>query len=133
MEVLTKPPKKKNQYYLVQNVLTAFFSNTRFRLKTGYDGNYYVIHISYTDGASLERVKNAVKVFDCPANPEINFQGTRVVVKREMSGRIKKQLLNELKSVFKLKNLPKESDRFEPINGTVGNYVDKVFNMRDFD
>ncbi|HML65251.1 MAG TPA: hypothetical protein PKC55_10505 [Dysgonomonas sp.] len=132
MEVLAKSRKKEKQFYVVQNALMVSFRDTHFELDAGYDRDYYVIRINYTDGASLSRVKNAVRAFNCPSNPGINFQGTRVEVKRTMSAGVKKQLLNELKTIFKLKTLPEESDWFEPIKGTVGNYMDKIFSMRDF-
>ncbi|WP_165044952.1 hypothetical protein [Dysgonomonas sp. ZJ709] len=132
MEVLTKPQKKK-QFFLVSNVLTVFFTKTHFEMDSEYDGDYYVIRIRYTDGASLIRVKNAVKVFDCRANPAINFQGTKVIVERIMSPQIKNRIINEIKSVFAMDHLPKEDEWFQPIKGTIREYVDKIFSMRDFE
>lgn len=133
MEVLTKPRKKKKQFYLVQNVLSAFLKNTHFELEDEYEGDYYLIRINYTDGLSLLRVKNVVKVFSCPANPGINFQGTRVVVERKMSEKVKNRLLSEVTSIFKLKTIPQEDDWLEQMHSTAGTYIHTIFNMRDFE
>lgn len=132
MEVLIKSTQKKRQFYLVENALTAFFRNTHFYLDSEYDSNYYIIRVEYCDGAALSRVKNAVKAFNCPANPSINFQGTKVLVTRTMSEHIKNKLLSELKSVFKLKEIPKENDWLEQMHSTAGAYINTIFNMRDF-
>lgn len=133
MVVLTSPPKKKQQFYLVQNILTAFFRNTHFELSCEYETDCYVIHVNYSDGVSLPRVKNAVKVFNCPANPSINFQGTKVIVTRTMSEKVKSKLLNELKSVFKLKEVPEEDDWLQQMHSTAGAYINTIFSMRDFE
>jgi hypothetical protein len=45
---------------------------------------------------------------------------------------VAKQLLDEIRTVFKLKYLPREEDRFEPVKGTIRDYINKIFNMRDF-
>jgi hypothetical protein len=133
MEILTKACKKKKQFYLVENVLSVFFRKTHFELEDEYQGDYYVIRIDYSDGASLSRVKNALKGFNCTANPAINFQGTKVVVNRTMSEKIKKRLLGELTSVFKLKTIPEESEWLEQMHSTAGTYINTIFKMRDFE
>jgi hypothetical protein len=133
MEVLTPFKKKSNVISEIQAALRVYFPRMRFSMKTCNDKDYKVIEVSYTDGVSLTRVKNAVRPFECPANPAINFQGTRILIERKMSRNVKTQLLNELNTVFKLKCQPGESDWCEPVKDTAGNYIRRIFTMRDFE
>lgn len=131
-EVLT-PPAQTRQLRQIRNILGVYFPKVDFNYSTDYKDNYCCILIGYTDGASLIRVKNAVKGFELPPNLQIHKLGIRVVVRRMMSERTKNMILGEIKSVFAMDHLPKENDWFEPIKGTIRNYMDKIFNMRDFE
>lgn len=82
---------------------------------------------------SLIRVKNAVKGFEQPPNLQIHKPGLKVVIQRAMNERTKILILGEIKSVFAMDHLLKENDRFEPIKGSIRNYMDKIFNMRDLE
>lgn len=131
-DVLTLPAQAR-QLREIRNVLGVYFPKTHFEMNTYNNAGYKVIEVEYTDGISLIRVKNAVKGFDLRPNPEIHQLGMKVIVIRTMSERTKKLLLAEIKSVFAMKNLPGENDWFEPIQGTIRAYMDKIFNMRDFE
>ena len=131
-EVLT-PPAQTRQLRQIRNILGVYFPKVDFNYSTDYKDDYCCILIGYTDGASLIRVKNAVKGFELPPNPQINKPGLKVVIQRAMSERTKILILGEIKSVFAMDHMPKENDWFEPIKGTIRNYMDKIFNMRDFE
>ncbi len=130
-EVLT-PPAQTGQLRQIRNILGVYFPKVDFNYSTDYKDDYCCILIGYTDGASLIRVKNAVKGFELRPNPQIHKPGIRVIVRRAMSERTKILILGEIRSVFAMDRLPEESDWFEPIKGTIGDYMDKIFNMRDF-
>jgi len=116
----------------IKAILGSHFPSTRFRYSLGYRHGYRRIIISYSDGASLSRVKNALRGFNLPACPAMHRPQTEVVVERTMSDRVRGLLLGEIRSVFALKTLPLESDPFSPIAGAVGDYIRKIFDMRDF-
>ena len=134
-EVLTPPAQtaQTGQLRQIRNILGVYFPKVSFHYSSDYEDNYCRILIDYTDGVSLIRVKNAVKGFDLPPNPQIRKSGIRVIVRRMMSERTKNMILGEIKSVFAMDHLPKEGDWFEPIKGTIRDYMDKIFNMRDFE
>lgn len=133
MEVSTPTKRKSKVSGEIQTTLRVYFPRTRFSLKACNDRDYKVIKVSYTDGASLTRVKNAVSHFSFPSNPAIHFQGLRVEVSRNMSAGTKNLLLNELKSVFNLKAVPSEKDWVQAVNSTAGDYIRKIFRLRDFE
>lgn len=132
MDVLERPKRKSKVFNEIQATLHVYFPKTRFEMNAYNNNDYKVIEISYTDGASLTRVKNAINPFRCPSNPGINFQGVKIKVNRNMSVGTKKQLLGELKSVFNLKIIPNEKDWVDTVNSTAGDYINKIFKMRDF-
>ncbi len=133
MEVLTPPGKKSKVSGEIQTALRVYFPGTQFSLHTSNGKDYEVIEVRYTDGVSPGRVKNAVRGFERPANPGINFRGLRVEVIRDMSAGTRNLLLNELKSVFKLKSVPAADDRVQAVNSTAGDYICKIFRMRDIE
>ncbi|GEM_PF-2215565 len=116
----------------IRNILRVYFPKIVFDCNVDYKGDYQCIYVSYTDGVSLIRVKNAVKCLNRPSDLQIQRLGVKVIVERTMSERIKDQIISEIKSVFRMEQLPKEDDWFEPIKGTIRNYMDKIFAMRDF-
>lgn len=131
-EVLTTPAET-GQLSRIRTILGVYFPKVNFNYSTDYKDDYCCILINYTDGVSLIRVKNAVKGFELRPNPQIHKLGIRVIVRRAMSERTKILILGEIKSVFAMDHLPEEGDWFEPIKGTIGDYMDKIFNMRDFE
>lgn len=131
MEVLTKPEKRKGQSD-VRNILNVYFPKTEFEINTKFEDDCMYQTVSYTDGVSIIRVKNAVKGFDRPANTKMHVPGVKVIVKRQMSHKVRTLILNEIKSIFRMEDLPQENDWFSPMNGTVGDYMIRIFNMRDF-
>jgi hypothetical protein len=133
METAIQPAAVKTPLPEIKAVLGSHFPSTRFRYSLVCKDGYRRIIISYLDGASLTRVKNAVRGFNLPAHPSMHRPRTEVVVERDMSDRVRGLLLSEIKSVFGLQVLPRESDPFSPIGGTVGDYMLKIFHMRDFE
>lgn len=130
---LVHPGKKSKAYSEIQITLQAFFPNTHFKMNFFNEENDQVIRIGYEDGASLTRVKNAVRHFNRPANPSIRFPGIKVEVKRAMKARTKNLLLGEIKTIFNLKTVPSETDWVSQVNSSAGDYIHKIFAMRDFE
>lgn len=130
---LVHSEKKSKAYSEIQITLQAFFPNTHFKMNFFNEENCQVISIGYEDGASLTRVKNAVRHFNRPANPSIRFQGIKVEFARAMRARTKNLLLCEIKTIFNLKTVPKETDWISQVNSSAGDYIRKIFAMRDFD
>lgn len=133
MDVLTLPGQKSRAFGEIRAALDVYFPGTRFRMEARDEGDFLVIEISYTDGASLTRVKNALRSFNRPACADIRRQGVKTRVSRHMSAGTKKLLLGELRSVFNLKAIPKEEDFISRVDSTAGDYIGKIFNMRDFE
>lgn len=133
MDVLDRPRRKSRVFNEIQITLNVCFPKTHFEIKTYNTQNYKVVEISYTDGASLTRVKNAVKSFNRPANSDIHSFGVRIDINRNMSHPTRNLILNELKSIFNLKVIPSTEDWVQPINSTAGDYINRIFKMRDFD
>ncbi|GAB6119005.1 hypothetical protein [Dysgonomonas termitidis] len=131
-EVLTTPAET-GQLSQIRTILGVYFPKVNFNCSTDYKDDYCCILIGYTDGISLTRVKNAVKGFNLPPDPQIQKRGVKVIVERKMSQRIKNLIQGEIKTVFAMDHLPKEDDWFEPIKGPVRVYMNKIFNMRDFE
>lgn len=116
----------------IRRELAVFFPATAFKLDSGQEDCHTVITVSYTDGVSRISVKSVVRQFaHCYYSDRKEVRVT-IRVEREISEETKRLLLNEIRTVFKLKRLPRESDRFEAVNGTVGDYLRKIFDMRDF-
>lgn len=125
--------KKSKVYSEIQITLHVFFPKTHFEMELFNGENCQVIRIGYEDGASLTRVKNAVRHFNLPANPSIRFQGIKIEVTRSMRARTKNLLLGEIKHIFNLKSIPSETDWISQVNSSAGDYIRKIFAMRDFE
>lgn len=133
MNVLTHPLKKSKVCSEIQTTLNVYFPKMKFNIKDYNEKDYKIIEISYTDGISSSRVKNAIKYINRPADPNINIKGIKIEISRDMSLRIKNIMLGEIKNVFNLKVIPNENDWIQQINSTARDYINRIFNMRDFD
>ncbi|NDV69970.1 hypothetical protein [Dysgonomonas sp. 25] len=132
MEITTRKSTVSRELGEANSILNVYFPQTSFRTETKKEGNYTCILISYTDGVSSQRVYNALKRLERYAQPEINSDGIRIEIQREISPEVQKLLMSEMKTVFNMKTALKMSDYFQPIKGTVGDYVRLIFKMRDF-
>lgn len=114
-------------------ILGACFPHTLFQVSSRREANDDLLEIAYTDGACSKRVWNAVRHLQKRAQPDIHISGVRIEITRRMSARVRSLLLEETASVFNLKQLPRETDRFAPIGGTLREYTEMIFRMRDFE
>lgn len=53
-------------------------------------------------------------------------------MERKISEVVQNKLLSEMKPVWKIKGNLSLDDHLEPIGGTVKNYLQRIFEMRDF-
>ncbi|WP_291125478.1 hypothetical protein [Dysgonomonas sp. UBA7698] len=113
--------------------LRVFFPSVNFQLTSKQEETRTYITISYTDGVSKMRVRNIARQFAYSYPSGGEMIRVHILIERKMSDTVQSKLLNEMKSVWKVKGNLHIDDHFEPIGGTVKSYVQKIFDMRDFD
>lgn len=113
--------------------LKVFFPSTTFKLTSKQEDTRTHIIISYIDGASKTRIRNIARQF-AHAYPS-GGETIRVYIdiERKMSDATQNKLLSEMKSVWKIKENLSLDQYFVSVGSTVGNYLQRIFDMRDFD
>lgn len=132
MDTGTKERTVLRELAQLGSILDVYFPAVEFHVCCRQQGDDHLLDIAYTDGVSSRRVWNAVKHLQRRAQPEIHMAGVRIGITRKMSEAVRDRLLAETKSIFRMKQTPGESDYFEHFKGTVGNYIQTIFKMRDF-
>lgn len=117
----------------IEKELKVFFPSVKFEVTSRQGAARTYITVRYTDGASKIRVKSIARQFahSYPSQGETIRVYTEV--ERKMSEAVQNKLLNEMKSVWKVKGNLLIDDYFKPIGSSVRNYLQKIFDMRDFD
>ncbi len=112
--------------------LKVFFPSTSFQLTSKQEDTRTYITVSYTDGASKTRIRNITRQFahSYPSGGETIR--VYIHIERKMSDTIQRGLLSEMRSVWKIKGNLSLDEHFEPVGSTVENYLQRTFDMRDF-
>lgn len=112
--------------------LRVFFPTVNFKVSSTQEEDRTVFTVSYTDGVSKTRVRSIVRQF--AHTYYLHGKPIKVVfeIDRAMSLKTQHLLLNEMRSVWKVKGSLEMDDFFKPINGMVKDYIIKIFSMRDF-
>jgi len=116
----------------IRKELRIYFPKTDFKVTSLQEEERTVFTIGYTDGESKTRVRNVVRQFAHTYHSERKPVKVVVEIERTMSSKTENLLLTEMKSVWKVKGSLEPEDFFKPINGTVRDYIGKIFMMRDF-
>lgn len=116
----------------IKQMLGACFPGIQFRYYSEHRQGCCSIRIMYTDGAAQRRVKHLLREFNREVFPEVSASRVEVIVQRQMSAQTRDLLLREIKSIFRFDRLPQENDSSDLIGGTVGEYMEKIFRLRDF-
>ncbi|MDH6310919.1 hypothetical protein M2451_003783 [Dysgonomonas sp. PFB1-18] len=132
METVVVQKTKNKLLRDVHTVLNVYFPHQDFKIDINTAGNYDEITISYTDGATNIRVKNALKHLERPPVSDIRIRGIRIKVERSMSEKAKNLILNETMTVFRLDSIPSDNEYFEPMKGVFRKYIDAIFKIREF-
>ncbi|WP_165045337.1 hypothetical protein [Dysgonomonas sp. ZJ709] len=112
--------------------LKLFFPSVIFQLTSKQEDLRTYITVSYTDGASKTRVRNIVRQFAHAYPSGGEMIRVYINIERKMSDTTHNKLLNEVRSVWKIKGNLSLDEHFEPVGSTVGNYLQRIFDMRDF-
>lgn len=112
--------------------LKVFFPSTSFQLTSKQEDLRTYITVNYTDGASKTRVRNIARQFAHAYPSGGEMIRVYVNIERKMSDTTQRGLLNEMRSVWKIKGNLSLEEHFEPVGSTVGNYLQRIFDMRDF-
>lgn len=116
----------------IRKELRVFFPGTDFKISSSQQEERLNITVSYTDGPSRARVRNVTRQFAHTFPAGRKPVRVSIGVEREMSPKIENLLLTEMKTVWKVKGGLSMDDHFQPIGGTVRDYIGKIFTMRDF-
>jgi len=116
----------------IRKELRVFFPDIGFEISSRQNEGETVFAISYTDGVSRTRVRSVVRQFAHTYHSDRKPVKVIIDVERKMSAKTESLLLAELKSIWKVKGDLSVDDYFPPINGKVKNYLQKIFDMRDF-
>lgn len=117
----------------IERELRVFFPTGEFQLTSRQEETRTYIAINYTDGVSKSRIKNLARQFTHSYPSAGQSIRIYIEVNRDMSKVLQTRLLSEMKSVWKIKGTLSLDDYFAPIESTVKNYLQKIFDMRDFD
>lgn len=116
----------------IRKELRVFFPYTDFKISSKQEDERLQITLRYTDGPSRSRVRNITRQFAHTFHAERKPVKICIDVERVMSEKTRRLLLAEMKSVWNVKGNLLMDDHFLPINGTVKDYIGKIFAMRDF-
>lgn len=112
--------------------LKVFFPSVIFQLTSKQEDTRTYITVSYTDGASRTRVRNITRQFAHAYPSGGEMIRVYIHIERKMSDTTQSKLLNEMGSVWKIKGSLSLDEHFEPVGSTVENYLQRIFDMRDF-
>jgi len=133
MNVLFVQAKTKNLKADIKKELRVFFPKTVFKISSCQrNEENTVITVAYADGPSGARVRNITRQFAHTYYSDRKPVKVSIEVERTMTGKTQNLLLTEMKTVWKVKGDLPMDEHFQPVGGTAGDYVRKIFSMRDF-
>ena len=132
MKALASSSKRQEKVKDIRSELKLFFPSASFHISSKLGNDKLTIVISYTDGPSKTRVRNITRQFSYSYLSGDSYINVSLEINRKMSDKTKNLLLNEMKSIWKIKGHLKMLDYCPQVNSTVGYYVNTIFSMRDF-